>query len=332
VRDGELDVEGLFARTDVTSEIEPLRAEVSAEVKRQICVMSRAKPPEIAVGRQCAACALYKECWSFLPERHVFTLYRAGKKGYELMDQDILAIKDIPEDFPLTEKQSIQVDCVKTARPHVEAQRIRAFLKQLKYPLYFLDFETFMMAVPPYDDLSPYEQVPFQYSLHVIQSPGTKAEHYSFLSDGITDPRPAILGELKKQLGRTGSIVAYNAPFETRVLESCTYHFPQHATWLKSTLPRFVDLFVPFREFYYYHPDQNGSASIKAVLPAMTGRGYAGLEIGDGELASLKFRDMAFGNLSEVDKQKIREALETYCHQDTEGMIEIVKALQRVRG
>jgi hypothetical protein len=91
-----------------------------------------------------------------------------------------------------------------------------------------------------------------------------------------------------------------------------------------------VDLLVPFRDFHYYHPDQNGSASLKDVLPAMTGRSYAGLEIADGQAASLRFREMAFGDLSEARKKEIRKALEIYCHQDTEGMIKILKTLQRL--
>lgn len=172
------------------------------------------------------------------------------------MHQNILRIKDIPEDYPLTDKQSIQLNCEKTGQPHVETERIQAFLKKLKYPLHFLDFETFMIAVPPCDEISPYEQVPFQYSLHVVPSPGAQVEHYSFLSDGSTDPRPEVLDTLKMRIGRTGSLVAYNAPFEVRVLESCAGNFPKYEGWVESIRPRFVDLLIPFRDFHYYHPDQ----------------------------------------------------------------------------
>ena len=166
-----------------------------------------------------------------------------------------------------------------------------------------------------------------QYSLNVIKSLEGQAEHYSFLSEGTTDPRPEVLSALKKQLGQTGSIVAYNAAFEIRVLKSCVGHFPQYGAWIESMLPRIVDLYIPFRNFHFYHPDQNGSTSLKAVLPVMTGQSYAGLEIADGQAASLRFREMAFGNLEEDRKKKIRNALEIYCHQDTEGMIGIIKAL-----
>jgi hypothetical protein len=328
VRKGDLEAERLLKLTDVTDEIKPLATKVPSEVKRQLSVMGKTKRPEGKLGPHCADCLLYDQCWSFLPERHVFSLYRAGQKAFDLMDQGILSIKDIPGDYPLTQKQSIQVTCERTGEPHIEPNGIQAFLKQLKYPLCFLDFETLMMAVPPYDELSPYEQVPFQYSLHVASSPGAAVEHHSYLSDGSTDPRPEVLSNLKKQLGSKGSIVAYNSAFEIRVLESCVGHFPKYRKWFESIRPRMVDLYAPFRDFHYYHPDQNGSASLKAVLPVLTGKSYEGFKIADGQAASLRFREMAFGDIEESRKKAIRKALETYCRQDAEGMLGIVKELK----
>lgn len=327
VKRGELNAEELLKRTDVTADIKPLAADLPDQIKRQLSVMSEASAPSVGIGPQCDGCPLHEECWAFLPERHVFLLHRANETAQDLMARKILDIKDIPEDYPLSAKQSIQVICEKTGQPHVEPNRIQAFLGQLKYPLYLLDFETFMAAIPPYDELSPYEQVPFQYSLHVVAAPGRRAEHYAYLSDGKSDPRPEVLAALRKQLGRSGSIVAYNAAFETRVLKACANRFPKYGSWLESILPRFVDLYAPFREFHYYHPIQDGSASLKAVLPAMTGRGYEGLEISEGGAASLRFREMALGNVTEARKKAIRKALETYCSQDTEAMIEILNVL-----
>ncbi len=330
VRKGKLDVEKLFQRTDVTGEVRALLPEVPAEAKRMLGVMGKEKCPKVAVGPQCAECDLHDECWSFLPERSVFTLYRGGARSIDLMNQGILKNDDITDDLRLTEKQSIQVACERTEKPHVEAGKIAAFLGRLKYPLYFLDFETFMTAIPPYDLMSPYEQVPFQYSLHVIDSPGSRPRPFAYLSDAASDPRPEILAGLKAQLGRGGSIVAYNAGFEQRILESCARRFLEYGTWFESIRSRLVDLLIPFREFHYYHPDQAGSASLKAVLPALTGMSYEGLEIADGQTASRRFCDLAFGNLKDAEKEAIRKALEVYCHQDTEGMIEIITALKRI--
>ena len=330
VRIGKLDVEQLLECTDVTDEIRPYAPGIPDEIKRQLSVMSLPDPPDPALVPMCSECTLYPECWAFLPDHNVISLYRIGQKARELLDQNILAIKDIPDGYPLTPKQSIQVDCVKTGKPYIELPAIREFLRRLQYPTYFLDFETFMTAVPPYDDSRPYDNVPFQYSLHIVRSPGSGVEHKSFLSDGKRDPRQEILKMLKSELGRKGSIVAYNAGYEIRVLKSCIVYFPEYGAWLQSILPRFVDLLIPFREFYYYHPDQNGSNSLKAVLPALTGRGYAGLDISEGQTASLRFMEMAFGEVDEAGRMEIRDALEAYCSQDTEGMIDIVEALRNL--
>ena len=330
VRQGMVDAGGLLARTDVTDEIKPLEGGIPAEVKRQLRVMSRAEAPDARWVALCNDCDLHPRCWAFLPEHNVFSLCAAGTKAVQLMEAGVLRILDIPEDFPLSEKQEIQVRCTRTGEPHIHAGGIQAFLDKLEYPMHFLDFETFMIAVPPFDDMSPYEQVPFQYSLHVVDQPASRAQHFGYLSDGSSDPRPEILESLSVRLGRAGSVVAYNAPFEIRVLESCCRHFPEYAKWLGSVRERFVDLLSPFKSFHYYHPEQKGSASLKAVLPVLTGRSYKELEIADGQAAGLRFREMASGNTTESRKRAIRKALEKYCRQDAEGMIDIIKALQRL--
>jgi hypothetical protein len=333
VRRGDLEPRRLFATEDVTGQARELEADTASGVRRMLEVASRRTCPDVGVGPHCTApyvCGLYDICWSFLPERNIFSLIRGRDKPYRLMEEGVLELKSVPHDFKLTGTQEMQVGCERTGKPHVRPERLQAFLKRLKYPLYFLDFETFNAAIPLYDRLRPYEQVPFQYSLHVVERPGHRGRHESFLADGSTDPRPEILSRLKTKLGRAGSIIAYNAGFEIRALESCAGHFSEFAQWFKSIRPRFIDLLEPFRVFDYYHPDQQGSASLKAVLPVLTKRSYEGFRIADGATASARFLDMAFGNLAEAEKEAIRVDLETYCHQDTEGMLDIVQSIARI--
>jgi len=329
-RRGRLEPARLLLREDVTEQIRPLVKEVPLEVERMLAVIAKRKCPEPAMTRACAGCCLYGNCWSWLPERNVLCLFGGFEKGIELMDQGILRIADIPAGYPLTERQRIQVACEKSGRPHIDAERLRAFLSRLRYPLYFLDFETFNVAVPPYDRLRPYENIPFQYSLHVVLSPQKPARHDSWLSDGTTDPRPEFLRKLRSALGTRGSIVAYNASFEMNILKDCADHFPHFSGWVESVCARMVDLYTPFRNLHYYHPGQNGRRSLKDVLPALTRRTYKHLAIADGTTASLRFREMAFGNMSEAEKSRTRRDLEAYCRRDSEGMIAIVGALERL--
>ena len=106
--------------------------------------------------------------------------------------------------------------------------------------------------------------------------------------------------------------------------------FPEYSDWIEQVCSRLVDLLAPFRSFYYYHPAQKGSASLKAVLPAITGKGYADLDISDGQAASFTFLAANYGDMSEADRAKVMGDLEQYCGRDTEGMIWIVEALREL--
>ncbi len=151
-----------------------------------------------------------------------------------------------------------------------------------------------------------------------------------FLAEGSQDPRPQFLKRLGELLRGSGSIVAYNAQFEKRVLRECYGYFSDYADWLRGVEKRFVDLLIPFKAFRYYHPGQQGSASMKAVLPALVGDSYDGLEIHEGAMASLEFVRVAFSKVSEEEKERVRHSLEEYCSQDTMGMVKIVRALHGI--
>jgi len=266
----------------------------------------------------------------YLPPHNVLDLYRGAKKGFTLLDQGVQLLKEIPDDVKLTANQKIQKASAVSGKPHVNKRAISEFLKQLEYPLHYLDFETFGTAIPLFDGLRPYQQVPFQFSLHIVRSPGTTPEHVRFLAEGRYNPRPAFMLKLREAIGRAGSIVAFNAPFELGRLKECCEVMPHFSDWLEGVEGRFVDLLTPFKRFACYHPEQHGSASMKAVLPALTGCGYAELEIREGGTASLEFLRVTFGKVADAERQRVRQALEEYCGRDTEGMICIVGAFRRL--
>ncbi len=274
-------------------------------------------------------CPLINECWNSLPEDNVFTLYGKGKTSAKLFDMGILHIKDIPEEFELNHRQEIQRICGLTGNIHIQEEEIRQFLKGLKYPLYYLDFETFAPAVPKFTDSRPYQRIPFQFSLHLAHT-DDHIEHLSFLADGKNDPRPAFLEHLKNALGTHGAIVVYNEVFEKGVLKELGRDFPEYEGWVNEILPRVIDLLKPFREFHYYNPEQNGSASIKDVLPAITNEGYEGMKIDNGMDASISFEEITFGNVSPEEKARVRNELEEYCKMDTFAEVRIVEELMKM--
>ena len=154
--------------------------------------------------------------------------------------------------------------------------------------------------------------------------------HHTFLAGSKEDPRLEFLQELKKVLGEEGSIIVYNEAFEKGVLKELAEAHPEFEEWVNNILLRVKDLLLPFRSFHYYHPTQHGSASIKKVLPALTGKSYDDLDINNGEIASLSFVKSAFEEIPDEEVRKIRDDLEKYCCLDTEGMIWIVEELEKL--
>jgi len=333
VKQGYVDPRQLFVIEDVTDRLKEFDNGLETRIAEMLTVIDSDECPETAIGRHCNDpydCMLQEECWKHLPEHHVMTLYSGKKLGEELMEQGILDISNIPKDTKLNDKQQIQKECVICGQPHVDTDQIKSFLKGLKYPLYFMDFETFATGVPIYDGTSPYQNIPFQFSLHVITKPGAMVEHYEYMAEGKDDPRLAFLSELKHDIGPKGSILVYYAAFEKSRLKELARAFPKYQDWVDGITERIVDLNVPFRNFCYYHPQQLGSSSLKHVLPVLTNLSYSNMDIGEGTMASLKYMEAAFGDIPEEDRKKIRNDLLVYCGQDTGGMIDILEKLQEL--
>jgi hypothetical protein len=332
VKQGDINPQELFTIEDISGDVEKVSVSIQERINNMFKIIRQDVIPEIGIGKYCTnpyECAMVNECWSFLPENSVLDLYRGGKKSFELLDNGTHAIKDIPEDYKLNDKQKIQLDCEKSGQIHIHKESIKHFLKTLKYPLYFLDFETLNPPIPVHDGMRPYQRIPFQFSLHVVQEDG-KTEHHEFLHDSKDDPRPNFFKTLKEVLGDSGSIVVYNQSFELGVLKELVDAFPEYDDWNDLMNSRVVDLLIPFRNFSYYNPKQKGSASIKKVLPALTGKNYDNLDIGNGDLANISYYNSIYGNLEKKEIEKIRKDLLIYCGQDTEAMIWIVDELKKL--
>lgn len=332
---GKIDPNKLFATEDVTKQADEVIPEIEGAVADMFEAIGKKDAPRVKVGPHCDKpypCPLEDICWDFLPPKDdIFCLYSGTKKAYELLERGALRITDISADVSLSYKQNIQVSCHRSCAPHVDKEGIKAFLNTLEYPLYFLDFETLNPAIPAYDNSRPYEAIPFQYSLCIVKHEGAELEHRSYLAPGDKDPRPEILKQLKTLLGKSGSIIAYNATFEKTTLRHASEAYPEYQGWVSLLEERVVDLLAPFRGFLYYHPDQAGSASLKKVLPVITKSSYDGMEITDGGMASMEYCRVTFGdNIDEKERQRVCVALEKYCDLDTKGMINIVGALKNI--
>jgi hypothetical protein len=206
---------------------------------------------------------------------------------------------------------------------------IRAFLNGLHYPLYFLDYESINPPIPLFDGTRPYQQVCFQFSLHVLTAPDAPLQHYEFLHDSMTDPRPALCKKLFELCGDSGDIIVYNASFESSRNNEMARDLPEYADGLNAINARIVDLLLPFRNRALYSPKQNGSASIKKTLPAFTDISYDNMEIGNGTDASQWFVAFMQGKLSPDQIAEMRANLLKYCGQDTYAMVALLRVLEQ---
>ncbi|MBN1275772.1 DUF2779 domain-containing protein [Candidatus Woesearchaeota archaeon] len=336
VRNGDLDYSQLFTKVDVTEEADEIIRDFEVflqEINEAICSQN---PPNMPIGTHCDdpnACPLKPLCWANVPDDSVFTLYRGKKLAEELQTAGIHTIGEIPPTTRLGAKQEIQYNCARNDNIHIDAQSIQRFLERIRYPIYHMDFETYSLAVPPYDGLKPYQRIPFQFSVHVEHENG-EIEHKEFLAPSEeTDTRRAFIENLKESIGEQGSVLAYYQSFELGVLRELAEAFPEHQEWVAHISSRVIDLYEPFGSFYYYDTKQKGSASIKNVLPAMTDLSYQGMTISKGDEASAAYYYTVHGfwdgtRMSVEEIQTKRAGLLEYCKLDTWAMVKLLEKLK----
>ncbi len=333
VKNGDIDPTQLFTSEDITAQVDEMSNGIEDRINEILILLATDRCPDVTTGKHCSTphdCPLNSICRDFLPAGNVFELYGRKVKVEELLERGILSIRETPDEFLFNDKQRIQKKCEISGQPHINKKGIINFLSALWYPYYFLDFETSGSAIPLFDGTKPYQQIPFQFSLHIKKDEKSGLEHFSFIAQDTNDPRPALLAKLKNVLGDKGSIIVYNQSFEESILTDLADAFPEYREWIENLCDRLIDLLIPFRGFYYYHPEQRGSASLKSVLPALTGRGYDGLGITDGQEAGLAFLDIIHGNVSDDDRNRIREDMQKYCGLDSEGMALIIDKLMEL--
>jgi hypothetical protein len=324
------DLSNLFVREDVTEAAEAFLPSIPSQLAR--LKEAIAGPlPVVQTGPQCTdpyECPFLARCWPQVPEHHVSTLYYGRKLVARLLADGVESIGDIPEDTALSAAQARQVRAVKGGEIVVEPELGEA-LALLKPPVAYLDFETINPAIPAWEGCGPYMAVPVQMSCHVVGARGATV-HHEWLADGPGDPRPGMAEAVVRACADAATVVAYNAPFERRCLEHLAAHVPALRTPLLAAAGKLVDL-LPIVRDHVYHPDFNGSFSMKAVGPALVPEiSYDELEIGEGGAASAALEGLLLGDapLSPAEREALRGHLLVYCAQDTLAMVKLVERLR----
>ena len=323
------ELEKLFRIRDLTDETAALAKDVRELIREQRKVLAQAQPPEIEAGRQCThpwTCEFYDVCNKQLPEDHIRNLLGpSSQKFQKLKDLGVELIGDIPRNFRLTERQARVQECVRSGKPWF-GKGLKETLGELEYPVHFMDFETLGLALPRFAGTRPYDQLPFQWSLHIQRKPGAAVEHYEFLADNEGDPRPAFLKSLCQAIDRKGSIVV-DSNFESGCLRNLGSWLPKYEDTITGIQDRLWDLLAVIRA-NVYHPGFAGSFSLKSVLPALVPEmSYKGMEVSEGREAGLAWEKMICDQVDATERNRLRAALLAYCKQDTLAMVRLREVL-----
>jgi hypothetical protein len=334
-RRGDVSVAELFKIEDKTEIVREKQAFVAEEIVKQQSML-RGIEPAIDIGPHCDApyrCDFKGHCWSHIPAPSVFDYADRGKpNGFTLYRQGIVRMEDVSPDI-LGWRQKLQLDGFLHQRNNVDVQAIREFVDSLWYPLCFFDFETtFMNPVPLFDDMRPYQKVPFQYSLDVIQSPGEAPTHYEFLADGRENPQREILYRLLAEIPPEACILTWHQAFEIGRLKELAAAYPEKSANIQTLIGNVRDLMAPFRDKSMYHWKFDGLYTLKVVLPALIPElTYDVLEISDGGMAADAWIRMIQTN-DDGEKAMIRRQLLQYCNLDTLAMVRILEKMKEYAG
>jgi predicted RecB family nuclease len=330
---GMVDPWRFFRIRNVTRQVARLQPKLTFQLRAAFTVLSMLEAPDIAPGKHCISpvtCEFFDRCNPPRADDHIGYLPRIHASAMEELEElGVESIRDVPDDFELTEIQRRAARCVQTGKPWF-SDELKEELSGPKYPLYFTDFETVNPAIPRFPGMRPYDHLPFQWSVHVQQSPGDEPEHQEFLAADASDPRREFIASLCDALGERGSILIYNVAFESQRLSDLAVWLPEFAERIKNLQTRLWDL-LPVVRNHVYHPAFAGSYSLKSVLPALVPEmSYEGMLVENGHDVGLAWESLVREGVDYDEQVNIRKGLLEYCLQDTLALVRIVTMLRSI--
>ena len=337
IRHGDLKLQQLFNIEDVTDLVLSKQDEIQDKIQEIDEYMKQEVEPVCDIGMQCFnpyQCQFWKYCTKHLPENNVFKIRKMHKdKAMNLYYEGKIDFKDLlDEDIDWKFKQQIEFE-IFNYDAHIDRQAIREFMKNLYYPIYFLDFETMQLAIPEFDNSKPYQQIPFQYSLHYIEKENGELFHKEFLAESGEDPRRKLAEQLVKDIPKDVCVTAYNMTFEKGRIKELAEFFPDLKEQLMNIYDHIQDLMIPFSKRMYYCKEMQGSYSIKYVLPALFPNDpeldYHNLPlIHNGGEAMDIFPKIQY--MDKEEQEKVRYGLLKYCELDTYAMVKVWEKLKEI--
>ncbi len=338
VRIGELNLSELFTIEDLTTAVQSRLDNVEQHIAFLKRYMRKRSEPNDPIGPYCFSpysCGFFTHCSASLPKPNVFYLRNTQlPTKFQYFAQGLISFPDLQKSGKLKKKPALQVKYELEDLPDlINTNAIQQFLNTISYPLYYLDFETFQPAIPMYDYTSPYDQIPFQYSLHYQKRRNGKLYHKEYLAAPNEDPRRNLAEQLCRDIPANACVLAYNMAFEKARIKEMASLFPDLKEHLMAIHANMKDLMIPFQQGAYYNRAMQGSYSIKYVLPALYPNDpeldYHSLDgVHNGHEASDAFLRMH--TMDQTTLKNYRRYLLKYCELDTYAMVKILNRLYEV--
>jgi hypothetical protein len=326
---GDHDYAGLFVREDITDRVRRHLATIDADIER-LRVVAGGLEPVRHVGSHCKkpwVCEFTAYCKARDAKYPVSLLPNIRAQQVEqLLARGISDVREIP-DNALDSETHQRIRRITVAGSEEQMPEAADTLNALAFPRYYLDFECVQFAVPVWAGTRPYDQLPFQWSCHIV-GVGQPVAHHEFLDTTGSDPRRAFAEALLAVCGEAGPIIVYNQAFEKRIINELAATYADLSESLLALNGRIVDL-LPIVRRSYYHPDMKGSWSIKSVLPCLAPElSYADLgAVQEGTQAQQAYFDLIGGELDADAAERLRQDLLDYCRLDTWAMVAIARKL-----
>jgi len=327
VRDGKISLGELFVAENVNDETEKLKEEVLTLRYEAYLTAKKENKEGIVSCIRPSKCPCISLCHPNLPEYSIYDINNITQNEGKVRELELIGknITDIPKSFELSSKQRLQVDIAQKGEIYIDKEGIKNRFKELTYPIFFLDYETFNPAIPLFNGYKPFDHITFQYSLHVKKKE-KELEHYEYIHIDKTDPIPTLLRSLKEVLGNTGSIVVWNKAFEASRNTRMGEIHPEYEEFCENMNERIFDLMEIFRDQLYIDPKIKGSYSIKKVLPLLVPElKYEDLEIKEGSSAMINWHNMVYASGKDVEKSLLK-----YCELDTLAMVRIWEEVRKI--
>lgn len=334
VRGWDLNIGELFIVEDITETVLEKKDEVHNLRYEALNVLSETDSSKVLECIHPKSCPCLNICHPNLPEYSIYDINMLTgnpKKIRELVSLGIKSIYDVPSSFELSERQRKQVNAAINNEIVIENVEIKNELNSLKYPIYFIDYESYNPAIPMYSGFKPYDQMPFQWSLHVLKNENSVLEHFEYINMNMEDSTKGFLEELKKVVGSEGSIVVWNKSFEGTQNKRMSEIHPEFKEFCESMNNRMFDLMNIFKDMLYIDPKTKGSYSIKKVLPVLVSDlNYKELEINNGAVAMNSWFKAVYSQDDKINPEEIKKNLLKYCSLDTMAMIRIWEELNKL--